>query len=276
MRVSVIIPTYCPKKYLMECLESLCNQTLSKQEYEVILVLNGDLSYADTIREFINNNAEVNWNFIQTEVPGVSNARNLGLNEAKGDYIAFIDDDDFVSPQYLDELLRESSEDTVSLCYPLSFIDGTNEYVPFHITDCYDALIGRNRYTINNARSYFSGPVFKLIHKNIIGGRRYDTRLANGEDTLFMFQISDRIKSIHLTSKEAIYYRRFREGSATEKKRTTFDHIKTNSLQIKEILKCYFRNPFQYNFPLFVSRCGAGLYDIFDSVFLKHFKHGIS
>lgn len=268
--VSVIIPTYCPKDYLWACLESLVVQTLSYSDYEVIIVLNGDLSKAKSISAYIDSHREVNFILLKTETAGVSNARNVGIDSCNGEYITFIDDDDFVSPTYLEELLCKASPNTVSLCYPLSFIDGTDKYVPYNITDCYHTNVNKNSLSIDDVRSYFSGPVYKLIHRDIIGDRRYDTRLVNGEDTLFMFEISNRIKQLSFTSRNAVYYRRFREGSATNKNRTTIDHIKSNTLQIREVLKSYFKDPLHYNFGFFASRCGAGLYDIFNSLIFKN------
>ena len=61
MKISVIIPTYKPKEYLWECLDSLYNQTLSKQDFEVLLVLNGcDEPYKSNIRKYINNHCDFN------------------------------------------------------------------------------------------------------------------------------------------------------------------------------------------------------------------------
>lgn len=269
MKVSVIIPTYCPKDYLWECLDSLVNQTLSFSEYEVIVILNGDISNSDSIVGYINDHPELNWTFLKTKIPGVSNARNLGIDNSKGEFLTFIDDDDFVSSSYLRELLDHADNKTVSLSYPLSFVDGSDNYESYNITNCYDSFSQKKDPTINDVRCYFSGPVYKLIHRDIIGNRRYDKRLVNGEDTLFMFAISNKIKQISFTSKNAVYYRRIREGSATNRNRTTIDHIKSNSLQIKEILKYFFKDPFHYNFSFFASRCGAGLYDIYNSIFVK-------
>ena len=55
----------------------------------------------------------------------------------------------------------------------------------------------------------------KLIHRELIGDRRFDTSFKNHEDTLFLFQISDRFDKVDFTSPNAIYYRNIRVGSAT-------------------------------------------------------------
>ena len=106
MKISVIIPTYKPQNYLWECLESLKMQTFPKGDFEIILVLNGcNEPYYSHIEDYLSLNMSDNVvNFIHVEQGGVSNARNVALNCARGEYIAFVDDDDFISPSYLEEL----------------------------------------------------------------------------------------------------------------------------------------------------------------------------
>ena len=129
MKVTVIIPTFKPKEYIWECLDSVANQTFPKDDFEVIIVLNGCCEpWKNDIDRYINQNMNgINVRFIQTDFPGVSNARNIALDNAEGQYVAFLDDDDFVSENYLSQLYEKASEDTISLCYPYAFIDGCAE-----------------------------------------------------------------------------------------------------------------------------------------------------
>lgn len=224
MDVSVIIPTYKPKEYLWECLDSLLIQTFSKEKFEVILVLNGcDEPYKSAVEKYISTKMQgMNINFINTGQGGVSNARNLGMTVARGEYITFIDDDDYISPSYLQDLFNIANRDTISLCYPLSFKDGESIYKPFYITKDYISVKFNNSFPWYSARRFFNGPVYKLIHRDIIGDRRFDTRFTHGEDSLFMFSISDKFKQVAFTSKEAVYFRRERVGSAMRTKRSFF------------------------------------------------------
>ena len=99
MRISVIIPSYRPEEYLYECLEAIINQTLNQNEFETLVVLNGCKEpYFEQIQKYINVHSS-NIRLIQTDVPGVSNARNIGIEAAKGEYLTFVDD--IVSPVYL-------------------------------------------------------------------------------------------------------------------------------------------------------------------------------
>lgn len=220
MKISVIIPTYKPQDYLWECLDSLVEQTLPKKDFEVILVLNGNIEpYKLAIEKYITEKMKgMNINFIHTEVGGVSNARNLGLDQAKGDFITFLDDDDYISSTCLQEMLSIQNGDVIVECYPYAFDDG-DLYVKqqdYHLTRTYEYCIKHNCKTLNStARKFFSGACMKLIPSFYIGDRRFDTRFRNGEDSLFMFSISDKIQKIVYTSKSGVYYRRYRKGSIT-------------------------------------------------------------
>lgn len=122
MKISVIIPTYKPQSYIWECLDSICNQTFPKDDFEVVLVLNGCREpYDGQIREYINNHPVVQWNYIQTDKGGVSNARNLGLDAAKGEYITFVDDDDYVSGVYLEGLYEKVGRNTISASNTIAY-----------------------------------------------------------------------------------------------------------------------------------------------------------
>ena len=194
MKISVIVPTYKPQRYIFECLESLRKQSMNAEDFEVIIVLNGCCEpYNKMIERWIATHNLNHFILIQTDIGGVSNARNIGLDEARGEYVTFIDDDDFVSSAYLEELYSKATPEIISLCYPLSFVDGSDNYLPYYITKDYYKYVNNGPIVFTKPRRFFAGPVYKLIHKSIIGNRRFDVRFKNGEDSLFMFLISDKI-----------------------------------------------------------------------------------
>lgn len=256
MKISVIIPTYKPQFYFKDCLNSIITQTFPQNDYEVIVVLNGcNEPYKTQITHCIEDNIDkANIKFIHTEKKGVSNARNIALDHCQGTYIAFIDDDDFVSPQYLELLYSKASEDTIPLCYPLSFQDGTKNYIPYLITGDYEQNAENGKCDFRKARKYFSGPVYKLIHKQIIGDRRFDCRFSNGEDSLFMFLISDKFKYVDFTTKEAVYYRRIRENSAVTAKRSRLQICINELRRIAAYSKLYFSSPLKYSLSFYITR----------------------
>ena len=258
MKVSVIIPTYKPHDYIWECLDSIKNQTFAKDDFELILVLNGCKEpYYSKIKGYIEQNlVEFNVNLIQTDQGGVSNARNIALDVAKGEYVTFIDDDDYISPKYLEELYLAASPDTVSLCYPYEFKDGAPEVqLPSPMTCVYDKYHTRSKLRLqSHIRKYFSGPWMKLIPMSFIQDRRFDVRFKNGEDSLFMFLISDKISKLSFTSKDATYYRRYRAGSAVTSYRSKWSIVKNSINMIKVYCQIMIKSPLSYNFRFFMSR----------------------
>ena len=142
MEISVIIPTYKPGAYIWECLDSFCKQDFSKDDFEIIIVLNGckEPYYSQILRYKNEYMTGCQVNFLQTDMPGVSNARNMALDVAKGEYVTFVDDDDYVSPSFLSGLYNAVAPDVVSLCRPLAFIDGEEGFIPYRITKEFDAL----------------------------------------------------------------------------------------------------------------------------------------
>lgn len=256
MKVSIIIPSYKPKAYLWECLDSVCNQALPKADYEVILVLNGCREpWKSQIDEYVVKcPSELNFTFLHTDTPGVSNARNIALDIARGEYITFIDDDDYVSPMFLEELLNKASRDTVALCYPYSFNDGTKTQIPYSYTSEYERYARFGRQNAFRLRKYYMGSCLKLIPIDIIGTRRFDVNFRNGEDSLFMFLVSDRFKYVDFTSKEAVYYRRVRQDSAFFSKKPLTQRLSNSCKWIIQLCRYYFKHPRNYNFLFFCTR----------------------
>ena len=255
--ISVIIPTYRPKAYIWECLQSLAEQTLARDQFEVIVVLNGcNEPYYTQIQQFIAEHmSALRVRLIQTDTASVSNARNIGLDEAQGNYITFIDDDDYVSTTYLQEMQSLTTGDNIVICYPYAFNDGHPEQqLPYRITNAYNQCVGKSHISINSmARKFFSGPCMKLIPATYIGEKRFDLRFKNGEDSLFMFFISNQIKTISITKQNAIYYRRYRSNSANFS--TNIKQRFCNALRlISEYTRIYFTHIQEYNFIFFFTR----------------------
>lgn len=262
MKISVIIPTYKPQDYLWQCLDSLYRQSFSKADYEVILVLNGcHEPWFSDIQKFIADHMQgVCVNFLHTNEPGVSNARNLALDYAKGEYITFIDDDDYVSVDYLSELYTIATRNTIALAYPYVFDDGKEGIQKNHsITNVYNKLCTCRASHYFKAKEYFSGPWMKLIPQAMINSRRFDKKLHNGEDSVFLFQISDKYGLVATASKKAVYYRRYRKDSAVTRKHRRMYVIKNSFYMIWCYVKCYVARPYKYNFLFFITRIMGAL-----------------
>lgn len=256
MEISVIIPTYKPGAYIWECLDSFCKQDFSKDDFEIIIVLNGckEPYYSQILRYKNEYMTGCQVNFLQTDMPGVSNARNMALDVAKGEYVTFVDDDDYVSPSFLSGLYNAVAPDVVSLCRPLAFIDGEEGFIPYRITKAFDALSTKGITGVSKARKFFSGPCMKLIPMSFIQNRRFDVRFQNSEDTIFMFLISDKIHKVSFASADAVYYRRIRNDSAMTRRRKLSAVIVNDIRVLKEIIKIYCKSPRSFSFAFFMTR----------------------
>ena len=256
--ISVIIPSFKPDEYIDKCLASLAVQSLSIELFEAIIILNGCeepwKSRITTLLNKLQTEHGMSGVFLQTDFGNVSNARNMGIAKAKGNFICFIDDDDYVSPTFLEKLLDKADKNTVSLCHPVSFRNEDNSVLPYCIEDEYTERKPYGHQPFYKARKFFQGPCMKLIHKDIIGDRLFDTRFRNGEDSIFMFLISDRIRWIDFTEEDAIYYRRIRPQSAQSAMQNHKTRLKSACDKMRMFTKYYFSAPLHYNLWFYTTR----------------------
>lgn len=112
IKVSIIISVYNVEKYIEECLESVINQTL--KEIEIIVVNDGTQDNSmKKIKNFLSDERII---VINKENGGVSSARNVGLEIARGEYISFIDSDDFIEKNMMKDLYESSKQSDVIIC----------------------------------------------------------------------------------------------------------------------------------------------------------------
>lgn len=126
MKFSLILPTYKVEDYIASCLESCCNQTAYPlEEYEIIIV--NDESPDNSVevaRQVFKRYPNHNWKIIDRKNGGLSAARNTGLLHASGDYIWFIDSDDFIEAESLytlSKIVETSDYDIVNFTHKTIF-----------------------------------------------------------------------------------------------------------------------------------------------------------
>lgn len=260
--ISIVIPSYKPGDYLFECLQSIDNQTISKERFEVILVLNGcNEPYKAQITNYIQKNNSVNYRLFQTDTPGVSNARNIGIDNAKGDFLTFIDDDDIITPNYLNDLLKVSSPYCIGCANSYSFWDNPQKRKDNFITSAFISCSSK-KYSLLNYRKFLSAPWGKMIHRRIINQNRFPVQLKKSEDSLFCMLLTPYFKNMKLTPPDTFYYQREREGSAMHSKYLKMEVLKEHLIIEKEFFKTWLSHPFKYNFLFVLSRmvaCGRNL-----------------
>lgn len=222
--IAVLIPTYKPGWYLQRCLQSIEEQTLPKDKFKVYIALNGPKENFEEVIHSALDNTNFDYEFFYLEQAGVSNARNFLIDSSTEPYITFIDDDDCISPIYLESLLSVSSPNTIGISNVYNFENDINERKPSYLGQSFLKLrdVEESKF---KSRKYYSNPGAKLIHRNIIGATRFNTKLAVGEDALFMAELSYKAKAVKKALPEAIYYVYERPNSASRKKVKPLDEL---------------------------------------------------
>lgn len=118
--ISVIIPVYNAKRFLKECVDSVLNQTF--QDFELLLIDDGSNDGSELICDMYAE-SDIRIKVYHKENEGIALTRNYGLLKAKGNYIAFVDSDDYITPVYLERLLFaiENTNSDIAFCYSKRF-----------------------------------------------------------------------------------------------------------------------------------------------------------
>ena len=248
--ISIIVPVYNPGKYLRRCIESLINQTYSN--IEVLLVDDGSSDGSDEIcEEYKNSDSRIS--VIHQTNSGVSIARNRALDIAKGEYISFVDSDDYVTADFIESLYRAISENVVdlSIC-GLEKIGGINiktgeyddTYKSEKILLDYTGVIERDSLWFHSIDSNLIGGYLwnKLFKRCILDGSKLDSRLSIGEDMLFLVQYLLRIDKAYYIAKPMYKYQ-MNEQSAlnnidSTKKDVLVRKMESSMLATELIQKC--------------------------------------
>ena len=132
VKISIIVPIYRVEQYLRKCVDSLLNQDIPSSEYEIILVDDGSPDTCPQIcDEYVA--AHENIRVVHRENGGLSAARNSGIEVAQGEYIMFVDSDDYIEPNVLKGLQLQVERDNLDvLRYRLQYVNPQYEvYNPY-------------------------------------------------------------------------------------------------------------------------------------------------
>lgn len=203
--VSVIVPCYNVEKYIEKGLSSLINQTL--KDIEIIVINDG--SNDNTLKilnEFRKNDKRIK--IIDKKNEGVSAARNIGLKEAKGKYICFMDSDDRLEKDFLEKMYNKISENDYDMvaCDTYAIYPNKKKYIKSNINDNQD-----EKKLMIDAYTVIWNKIYK---KEIIKDIYFDNSISFCEDVLFLYEVYLKVKkigSIH----EPLYNYLQREKSLT-------------------------------------------------------------
>ena len=254
-KISVIVPSFCPGEYVRDNIRSLSSQSLDHSLFEVLFVINGTREPYESFLEDLLSQTDLHYRILFSSQTGVSHARNIGLDLAEGEYVTFIDDDDWVSEGFLESLLKVSSGTEVGVSSFKAYMDDPlKEETSFFLC----RRMRRPEWYLSlpfyKCRSVLSVSVGKLTHRDIIGKRRFDERFGLGEDSLFYTSLTDRIHRLRYAGDEAVYSVLLRNDSATHKRYSVW-YILSNALRlIGAYFKVFLTNPSNYSIRLFLMR----------------------
>lgn len=237
--VSIVLPTYNVEKYLLKCLESVLSQTYDN--YECIIIVDGatDKSY-DIALDFcsIHDKFHVYWQ----ENAGSGPARNKGLQLAKGDFVAFVDPDDWIEPNYIEEMIRIQELDDVDLVTTYAnfvyYRENDSEIcrkhrkiVPFVLKNKMEV---RTNYIQLFDKSLISAPTRTLYRMSIIKNNNVEfPNLRRSQDIVFNYRYFSHINK--LTVSDYVGYN-YRVSLGDRLNRLKKDYYKTLEYIYSEIL----------------------------------------
>lgn len=235
--ISVIIPVYNVESYLRRCVDSVRQQTY--KDLEVILVDDGSTDGSGKLCEVLAGEDE-RIKVIHKENGGASSARNTGIDNAKGEYIGFVDSDDKISLEmyrYLLELLEKNGAD-------MALADITGDEADIHEnkkeSDKIEIFSGKDVYKlISDYKTKGISPCNKLYKRELFEGIRFKIGVHH-EDTLIMPYLVERCsKVVESDRKLYCYILREESTSGVEKKSTKhmwdlLDALKDTCLFFKE------------------------------------------
>lgn len=212
MKLSVILPVYNTAQYLEKCINSILSQTF--KDFELIIINDGSSDNSvDVIKRFTSNNAEYNEKivYISQEHAGVSAARNAGLNIARGEYIAFVDSDDYIDEFTYELTIKQLEADKSDL---LIF---SLDYINENGSPASNTPLKNNFYSTMDdfTESYFRTGIMSIypcvnkIYKHSIideYNMRFREELQLGEDRMFNYLYLDKIKSVSTSAKQFYHY----------------------------------------------------------------------
>ena len=266
--ISIIVPVYNAQKYIKRCVESIVNQ--SYQKWELILIDDGSKDDSSLICDELKQ-TDSRIHVVHTVNQGASAAINRGLDEATGDYITFVDADDWVEPNHLEVLVNQIDSD-VDLCINSFIADlyyGSRPY-QYKEVKTQDNIESINAFfTILLQHSQFLWN--KLFKSNIIKDNhiRFNTNISLGEDNIFILEYLNYIRGLSASSVCTYHYDQIDENpfSLGRRKRSVDSITYQLKNNCEAILKLYDK----YNIELLYEYASDYFYTrIFERIFVPN------
>ena len=181
--ISIIVPVFNVKKHLNRCLDSIIKQSFI--DTEVILIDDGSSDGSELICEDYSKK-DNRFKVIHTENKGISNARNIGLQNAKGEYILMVDGDDYLHPSMIDSLwkLINSRDYDFSMCYGKRIFD--NDELEAELQKSHSSLASVELSQGSCLRDLYLGGNDVEVQYHVVWNKLYKRKLL--ENLFFQIQ----------------------------------------------------------------------------------------
>lgn len=222
--ISIVVPVYNAEKYLEQCLNSIQNQTY--KNFEVILVNDGSMDHSESIcMDFVK--VDTRFKYFTKENGGASSARNFGLDNVTGDYITFIDADDWVDENHLEVLINNIKENNSDMAVSsIKKFDNVSNF-EFRVYSKQEKyLLNYNKLNreeflvilpkLIHASNSYKIAVSKLFKKELVTDVRFDESIIYGEDLDFFFKLYNKVNSISYVDEVTYIYRLHDERSSSK------------------------------------------------------------
>ena len=222
--ISIVIPVYNTEKYLGGCLNSIQNQTY--KNFEVILVNDGSMDHSESIcMDFVK--VDTRFKYFTKVNGGASSARNFGLDNVTGDFITFIDADDWVDENHLEVLLNNIKENNSDMAVSsIKKFDNVRNF-EFRVYSKQEKyLLNYNKLNreeflvilpkLIHASNSYKIAVSKLFKKELVTDVRFDESIVYGEDLDFFFKLYNKVNSISYVDEVTYIYRLHDESSSSK------------------------------------------------------------
>ena len=218
--VSIIIPVYNAEKYLRECLDSVLTQTF--EGFELLLINDGSSDLSGKICDaYAEKDPRVK--VLHKENGGPSAARNMGIDKASGNLIVFIDSDDFVEPNFLENLLSDATNSDLVIA-GINKIKKDQSVTSFNFPNQLVDVSEKKIYLEDYPLSDYGYPFSKLFKKDILDRHhiRFIEDVHMFEDVLFLFEYLKFCDKIKFNDK-SLYNYVIAEGESLSTKVNSFE-----------------------------------------------------
>lgn len=233
-KVSLIVPIYNSQNYLEKCIKSLLNQTL--KDIQIILINDGSTDNSEKIIKSFDDERIV---YISKNNEGIGKTRNLGIDKATGEFLAFVDSDDYLNEHFCEYMYQKAVNDDCDLVV-CDFFEDRNTLVGIKFKDFKDTNLRETPELINNINL---GPCNKLYKKSLFDDKsnRFEENLKY-EDAPFVVKMLLSANKIGKVNDYLTYYVIHSNSETTIRDKRMYDILEITDIIVNDLKKVDYPN----------------------------------